>query len=69
MALAGVLDWLLSKSAIAVLTVVVLLFFVARSYEQPVHELEPPAIRSRVPFIGHMIRTLNEQSFFLKNLV
>ena len=68
MALEVVFDLLLSKSVVTVLAIPVLLFFIAQTLESHVDKLEPPVIKARIPFIGHFIRAVREQSLFLTNL-
>ncbi|KAI6779924.1 uncharacterized protein J7T54_000224 [Emericellopsis cladophorae] len=68
MALTDAIDLLLSKSAIGVLAIAAVLFFVARALELGVDEFEPPVIRPPIPYIGHLIRSVREQPWFLKNL-
>lgn len=68
MALLDALDSLLSKSAITVLAIGVALFIIGRRLEQPIDKLEPPAIKSRVPYFGLLFRTLREKQYFLSNL-
>lgn len=68
MALIDAFDSLLSRSAVTVLAIGVVLFVIGRRLEQPIDKLEPPAIKSRVPYFGLLFRTLREKQYFLSNL-
>ena len=59
---------LLSKSVTTVSAIVAVVYFIGRSLEANVDAEEPPAIRSHIPFIGNLIRSIREQSAFLTNL-
>ncbi|KAG9250596.1 uncharacterized protein F5Z01DRAFT_677722 [Emericellopsis atlantica] len=68
MALIDAINLLASKSAIGVLEIATMLFFVARALKTRVDEVEPPVIRPPIPYVGHLIRSIREQPWLLTNL-
>ena len=63
-----VLEFLLSRPVVIFFSIAALFFVIARALEPHVDKREPPTIRPRIPFIGHFIRAVREQSVFLDNL-